>query len=378
MSDASDSAPALEVALRKQVHSELSLDVSFRLGAECGVVFGRSGAGKTTLLRLIAGLDRPDAGFVRIGPDLVFDRGSGVEVPLRRRRIGMVFQHNVLFPHLDVAGNIRFGLNDVPRASRESRVEEVATLCGVERLLGRRPVSLSGGERQRVGLARALAPRPRLLLCDEPVSALDVASRHALIANLRLVQVSSAIPMLYVTHSLSEAVALGSVLFRLESGRITASGLPLDVLASAGTAWPAGAEGLRNIFRARVAAQDRDGHTTVLQLDGGPTLIVPRLDEALGKAVTVEILAGEILLARGEVGAVSARNVIPGLVERVVPHGSDAEVLVRTAGLVWVVSVVETAVTALALEPGTAVNMVVKARSCRCLENGEPGIGPGT
>src|SRR4029077_20020033 len=133
-----------------------------------------SGAGKTTLLRLIAGLDAPDGGRIRLGDAVLFDSGAKINQRLRDRRVGMIFQDDLLFPHLSVAANIRFGLKEQPRAQAESRLAEVAALCGVAALLDRRPETLSGGERQRVGLARALAPRPRLLLCDEPVSALDL------------------------------------------------------------------------------------------------------------------------------------------------------------------------------------------------------------
>jgi molybdate transport system ATP-binding protein len=361
----SDAGPVLEVRLTRRVHAGLTVDVAFGLGSVCGVVFGPSGAGKTTLLRLISGLETPDSGSVRLGGTLLYDSRAGVKLPLRSRRVGMVFQDDLLFPHLDVAANLRFGLRGWARREAAARVAEVAALCGIERLLERRSETLSGGERQRVGLARALAPKPRLLLCDEPVSALDLTARHALIDRLRLVQQTEAIPVLYVTHSPSEAVALGATLFLLGQGRIVTEGAPLDVLAAARGAWPAGEEGLRNAFRARVEDHGPGAGATILRLDDGPTLVVHRIEAREGSEVGVEVLAEEILLARGPVEGLSARNVIPGTVERVLAHGADAEVLVRTGGLLWVVSVVEPAVAALELHPGRAVWLVIKARSCR-------------
>ncbi len=153
--------------------------------------------------------------------------------PLRSRRVALVFQDDLLFPHLDVAANLRFGLNGWPRGEITRRVSEIAMLCGVDHLLTRWPVTLSGGERQRVGLARALAPRPKLLLCDEPVSALDLDARYELLDRLEQVRAAEAIPALYVTHSPAEALTVGSRLFLLEAGRIMASGPPLDVLSDA-------------------------------------------------------------------------------------------------------------------------------------------------
>ena len=217
---------SLEARLVCRIHQSLTVDVAMELGCEAGIVFGPSGAGKTTLLRLISGLARPDAGRVCLGGKTLFDSANHIDEPLRNRRIGMIFQDDRLFPHLSVAANIGFGLKGSKRGTARARLAEVAALCGVEHLLDRMPVNLSGGERQRVGLARALAPYPRLLLCDEPVSALDLANRHALLERLRQVQQALAIPMLYVTHSPSEAIALGSRLFLLQAGRLVADGSP--------------------------------------------------------------------------------------------------------------------------------------------------------
>lgn len=361
-------APILDVRVVHRVHPGLGLDVALAIGAECAVLFGTSGAGKTTLLRLIAGLTTPGHGLVRLGTEVLFDSGAGIDRPLRTRRIGMIFQDDLLFPHLDVAANIRFGLKGEPRPRAEARLAEVAALCGVEPLLRRRPSTLSGGERQRVGLARALAPRPRLLLCDEPISALDLENRHALIERLRAVQHAEAIPVLYVTHSPAEAIALGTRLFLLSGGTIIDQGAPLDVLARSGPGPAARLADVRNVFAARVAGHTDDGGATLLRLDDGPTLVVPFHDAPPETPLTVSIRAEEILVARGTTEglsvSVSARNILAGTVERVVEHGHDAEVLVRTADVVWIASVVAPAVDAIGLGPGAHVHLIIKARSC--------------
>jgi molybdate transport system ATP-binding protein len=359
-------AAVLDVQVVHRVHAGLLLDIALELRCERGVLFGASGAGKTTLLRLIAGLTTPGAGRVRLGSSVLFDSAARINRPLRLRKVGMIFQDDLLFPHLDVAANIGFGLKGESRAAARARVAEVAALCGVEPLLGRSPSTLSGGERQRVGLARALAPRPRLLLCDEPVSALDLENRYALIERLAAVQRALAVPVLYVTHNPAEAIALGTHLFYLSGGTIVDRGGPLQVLARQ-RARPGAAAPLlevRNVFAAKVEAHADDGAASVLRLDGGPTLIVPFHDVQPGTAMTVSVLAEEILLARGAIGGLSARNLIAGTVEQVIAHGSEAEVLVRTGGLVWIVSVVAPAVAALEMTAGTAVHLVIKARSC--------------
>ena len=356
----------VEASLSRKVHAGLILDVSFRIGAEIGIVFGPSGAGKTTLLRLIAGLERPDSGSVRVGDATWFDAKARVNLSLRTRGVGMIFQDDLLFPHRVVKSNIGFGLLGWNRESALRRVAEIAELCGVSHLLNRRPESLSGGERQRVGLARSLAPRPRLLLCDEPVSALDLDGRYALLDRLRRVQQVEHFPLLYVTHSPAEAIALGSTLFLLAEGKILDRGAPLEVLARrTGAGLPL--EGVRNLLRGRVAGHAPDLGESYATLDDGPGLIVPLADRAVGDSVTIAVRADDILLARGPIAGLSARNIVPGRVAKVVPHGGGSEVVVHTGGVAWIVSVVASAVAALELREGADVRLILKARSCHVL-----------
>jgi molybdate transport system ATP-binding protein len=360
----------LEARIERRVHRGLRLEVELALGAERALLCGASGAGKTTLLRLLAGLLRPDAGFIRLGGTVLFDRPRharpGVDVPLRAREIGFIFQDDLLFPHLDVAANVRYGLRVRPRAEASARFDEVVGLCGVGHLLGRRPATLSGGERQRVGLARALAPRPRLLLCDESFSALDPSARYDLIARLRHVQEAEAIPVLYVSHFAREAIAFGARVFAMRDGRLVGPGAPpLEALARSGE----GLAGVLNVFEGVVEGHDDHGSTRV-RLDGGPTLVVPYNGRAAGARLTVGVGADDVLLARGPVAGVSARNVLAARVERVVARGAEAEVLATTGGLTWVVGVTAPAVAALGLAEGAEVALIVKARSCHILDTG--------
>lgn len=368
--------PSLRARVLSRVHAGLFLDVSFTAGDEIVVLFGPSGAGKTTLLSLIAGLRSPDEGRVALGDCTLFDSDRGIELPLRRRGIGMIFQHHRLFPHLNVAHNIAFGLSRWRAADIGARVAELAERCGVSHLLDRWPSTLSGGERQRVGLARALAPRPRLLLCDEPFSALDLASRVTLGETLRTLRESEGVPVLFVTHSPAEAVTLGDRMLLIEGGRVVDGGPPLDVLAS----WRPGGHGspmdgpsldLRNVSRATVVGPTPDGLATIVRLADGPDLILAGRCRAPGSPVLVMVRADDILLARGVPGSdvLSARNILPARVESLLPHGQEVEVVASTGGVRWVVSLIAPAVAALSLSRGENVSLVIKARSCHLLDD---------
>jgi molybdate transport system ATP-binding protein len=188
-----------------------------------------------------------------------------------------------------------------------------------------------------------------------------------LIERLNLVQRAQAIPVLFVTHNPAEAIALATRLFFLSGGTIIDRGAPLDVLARqathSGASAPLGE--MRNVFQARLEGHTADGGATVIRLQDGPTLIVPFCDATPDTALSVTVRADEILLARGTIEGLSARNLVAGTVERVVSHGLEAEVVVRTGGILWIVSVVVPAIAALQLAPRASVHMIIKARSCR-------------
>ena len=169
----------LEVSVRVRAGA-FRLDASFRAPGGITALFGPSGAGKTLTLRCIAGLTTPDSGRIAVGERVLFDPARSIDLPARHRRLGYLFQQYALFPHLDVAGNVGFGL-DGGRDERAARVRELLALVGLAGFEKRRPRELSGGEQQRVALARALAPRPELLLLDEPLSALDGRVRRRLV-----------------------------------------------------------------------------------------------------------------------------------------------------------------------------------------------------
>ena len=193
--------------------------VSFSLQAgEIGVLIGPSGCGKTTLLRAVAGLERASAGSIRLAGDMVSSPQE--HLPAEARRIGMVFQDYALFPHLDVAGNVGFGIAHLPRRERVARVAEVLALVGLAGQQQRYAHELSGGQQQRVALARALAPRPRLLLLDEPFSNLDVDLRERLAHEVRSILKAANTTALFVTHDQLEAFAIGDTIGVMHQGQL--------------------------------------------------------------------------------------------------------------------------------------------------------------
>ncbi|MCW5200145.1 molybdenum ABC transporter ATP-binding protein, partial [Desulfobulbus sp. F1] len=193
----------LEVEVKKRF-AEFSVQAAFTLRSEkCGV-FGPSGSGKSTLMHLLAGLQEPDSGFIRLNGRTLFDREQKINLPPEARRVGVVFQHACLFPHLSVKKNVFYGMNRLPHQQRNISPEQLIRVLQIEPLLDRSVNRLSGGERQRVALARTVLACPQLILLDEPLSGLDGQLKYQIIPYLLRVFAEFSIPMLFISHSLQE------------------------------------------------------------------------------------------------------------------------------------------------------------------------------
>jgi molybdate transport system ATP-binding protein len=201
-------------------HASFLLDVKFAAGAGVTVLAGASGAGKTTCLRLIAGVLTPDEGSISVGGRVYFDSERKINLPIRSRRVGFVFQDYALFPHLTAEQNIAYGVKDADRRQRYERAREMLALFRVEHTRRRLPREISGGEAQRVALARALASDPAVVLLDEPLSAVDVETRARLVEEIEEAQRKARVPFLYVTHNEAEAARLGTHRVTLRAGRV--------------------------------------------------------------------------------------------------------------------------------------------------------------
>ena len=355
--------PTLHVAIRKTLSPAFTLNASFAVPSGITMLFGPSGAGKTTLLDCVAGLVKPDAGRVSIGGRTLFDSAPGTSVAVAERRIGYVFQSLGLFPHLSVEDNVGYGLDRLSSSERTRQVSDILDQFRIAPLRHRRPSAISGGERQRVALARSLVTDPCLLLLDEPLSALDAATKQSIIDDLRAWNESHAIPILYVTHSREELFALGERVIALDGGRIVAEGDPHQVLSAPRRETLAQIAGFENIFDTSVTEIHEPSGTMTCQIGASTRLEVPLGHAAVGDRVRVAVRAGDILLATTEPRGISARNRLPGRILSLIHR--DRMVIARIdCGAEFEVHLTPAAETSLALQPGLEVWLVIKTHSC--------------
>jgi molybdate transport system ATP-binding protein len=354
----------LSVRIHKRVSSVFTVTAAFEVTGGITILFGESGSGKTTLLRAIAGLSRPDDGFIGIGDRPVFDSARGVDEPTERRRVGLVFQQLALFPHLTARDNIEFGLTALPVEERRHRTAGIAESFGIAGLLDRRPDQISGGERQRVGLARSLVAEPAVLLLDEPLSALDYATQSRILTDLRLWNDARRIPMLYVTHSQREVHALGERVLLLQNGAITADGTPDHVLNAPTHHSVALLTGFENLLEAVVVGRQPSAGVMLTRLTRtNVELETPLIDAEPGDRIRVAIRAGDILIGTARPIGLSARNIVAGTIVSLSLQGSVVRMLVDI-GTTVEAHLTPTSSAALELRPGRDVWLIVKTHSC--------------
>ncbi len=357
---------ALDCALTARAGS-LALDAA--LTAQPGrpvALIGANGAGKTTLLRCLAGLHRPDSGCIALDGDTWFDSARGVDRPPHRRDVGVVPQHGMLFPHLDVEANVAYGLRAArPRASRDEvrrRTGNALERFGLLPLARRRPDGLSGGERQRVALARALALDPTLLLLDEPLSALDAASRTAVRASLRELLRDRAATTVLVTHDARDALELAADAVVLEAGRVVQAGTPAELAQRPRSAPVAGLMGQNWLPGTAVACEG-----ALWTVEAGDLCIVavadPSEPPALGAPAYVLVDPRDVTLHR-EPPEGSAQNALRAGVSGVVDIGGPLRVTLASRPPL-VVEITPRAAAALHVEPGATVWASFKATAAR-------------
>ncbi len=333
--------------------------VSFCVGAgETVCLLGPSGSGKSTLLRIIAGLETPEAG------QILWDGQDMAGIPVHRRNFGLMFQDYALLPHRNVAENVGFGLRmqAFPRAEVQARVGEALEKVHMAGFARRRVTDLSGGEQQRVALARTLAPRPRLIMLDEPLGALDRSLREQLIEELHHLLQTTGIPAIYVTHDQEEAFALADRLIMLHDGKVEQVGSPAEVYSRPASAWAASFLGFNNLIAGTVAALEPFCVNTAIGVfqAGGP----PDHWMAVGSQVTLLIRpTGSRLAAKIQSADTQALNQVGGLVEDVLFQGDKFRIGLRCGPTITLQFYL-----AEPLSPGQNVTLVVEPGSIVCLE----------
>jgi molybdate transport system ATP-binding protein len=322
------------------------------------VLFGPSGAGKTTVLRCLAGLERPDQGVIRCGSDVWFDSGRRLCLSPQRRNVGYLSQDYALFPHLTIEKNVGYGLGQSPAAERDRRVRELLELLGLGGLERRYPRQLSGGQQQRVALARAVARRPRLLLLDEPLSALDGPTREQLRRELRRWLAAMDVPTLLVTHDRSEALALGDAVVIMDEGRVCQSGPVEEVFSRPSSVAAARIVGVETVLPAEVVGLN-EGLAEVLI--GAVRLHALAKEMQLGKAF-VSIRAEEVILETGNDRRGSPCNRLPARVCAIGREGPMVR-LTLDCGFPLIALVPRQACEELHPQPGASVTIQIKACS---------------
>ena len=346
-------AAELKCRCRKRWPSgfQVDADLAIPLGQPAvTVLFGPSGSGKTSLLRLVAGLEQPDEGSISVNGRTWYDSALSISLPPQQRRTGFLFQDYALFPHLTVSANVRY-------AGRRERADRLIEAFGLAPLEGRRPGAISGGQQQRVVLARALAAEPVLLLLDEPLSALDAATRARMRQDLRRMLVESGVPAIVVTHDRVEAMALGDWMAVIVEGRIRQAGPIQSVFGRPADAQVAESVGVENVLSGEIIG--RDSGLLTVQVGRSRLECVDRGDS--GKVFAC-IRGEDVTLSRELPHASSVRNRFSGAVVRVVLEGPLARVELD-CGFSLIAVVTAQSASELGLKPGDQLCAMVKATS---------------
>ena len=352
-------AASIDVELQHD-YAGFSLQVALSLpGRGVSAIYGPSGSGKTSLLRCIAGLERARQASIVVNGVAWQDDRSGLFVPVYRRALGFVFQEASLFEHLDVQGNLDFALKRVPPAKRRIALTQAIELLGLEPLLKRPPTGLSGGERQRVGIARALAGSPELLLLDEPLASLDTARKAEILPYLERLQSELEIPMLYVSHALDEIARLADHLVLLEGGRVVASGLTRELMTRLDLSLAHG-DAAAAVIEAVVSAIEPAYHLCYADFSGGRiSLLKPQLQ--LGQRVRVRIQARDVSLTLTRQQGTSVQNIFAATVSAISPDSPGQLMVGLNAGTSALLArITLKSAEALGLQVGSAVFAQVK------------------
>lgn len=285
-----------------------ALEVEFRVSAGVTAIFGASGAGKTTVINTIAGLHRPDRGKISFDDQILFCSETRVNLPTSQRRLGYVFQDHRLFPHMTVAENLTFARRAQGMTENAAREAQVIDILGIGALQKRYPVDLSGGEKQRVAIGRALLSDPNVLLLDEPLASLDQARREEILPYLERLRDHADLPMVYVSHSVSEVARLANQVVLMDQGQQRSVGPVGEIFADPATSDFMPETDMGAVVFAQVKRHHADGVTEFET--GGGRLFLPKTSAGIGDVQRVRIRAQDVMLSLARPEGISALNIL--------------------------------------------------------------------
>jgi molybdate transport system ATP-binding protein len=344
---------------------DLNVDVNCRYQATA--LYGSSGAGKTSLLNMIAGLLRPDAGEIALDDEILYSSQKNIDLPPERRGIGYVFQQDLLFPHLSVDENLRYGYRLLSAEKRRFAPDTIVELLELGPLLQRRPTHLSGGERQRIALGRALLSAPRLLLMDEPLASLDQGLKSRIIPYLRHIRRELKIPILYVSHSVAEILELTGQVIVLEKGQVLAHGDFFKIAAEPGVLPLLEQHGFENVLPVEIVASDAAAGFSRAHCFG-QELKIPHTSQPVGSRLFIGLRADDIILSRQRPAGLSIRNALRGTIAQI-SHVDGTYWVYVDVGRRLAAKITREAVEELGLSEGLEVFCLIKTNSLR--------LGPG-
>lgn len=342
------------------VQGDFTLHADLQLDGGLVALFGPSGSGKTTLVNILAGLIRPSHGKIIFAGETWVDTDRNLLVPPHRRRIGYVFQEGRLFPHLTVRQNLRYGEALLPKDARRESLDRVVDMLGLSALLPRLPSALSGGEKQRVALGRALMVSPKLLLMDEPLSALDDDLKLQILPYIERIRDEVGVPILYVSHARDEVARLATGLVFFEAGRATAISAPgaiLETVARPMAGLPAG-----NFIEGIIDRHHETDGLTEARSATGP-LFLRKTDLPEGTRVRVFVPVSDIVVATGPAEGLSTLNRMEGLIEECLEDGYGIRLRVNCAGQQMIADVTRRSAQHLGLAAGREVTLLFKTVS---------------
>jgi molybdate transport system ATP-binding protein len=352
----------LKIQIQKQL-STFTLQVDVTCPYPVTAIFGPSGSGKTTLLNLISGLDHPDTGEIILNDTVLYSTSQHINLPPEKRRIGYVFQDDLLFPHLTVRQNLLYGYHLQKSQNQRFEPQAIIDLLELQLLLTRYPQNLSGGEKQRVALGRAILASPQLLIMDEPLAALDQSLKDRIIPYLRNIRTHLNIPILYVSHSVAEILQLTGQVLVLQKGQVLAHGDFFDIAHQTHVLPLLEAHGFENVLPVEVID---DTHV----LYNTHTLRIPPCNRPPKTPIFIGIRANDIILSREHPSGLSIRNAMPGKILDIV-ETEGRQLVYIDSGKRLAVEVTQEAIDELNLKPNDPIICLIKTHSIRIGPNVE-------